>query len=80
MSKLDIRERMRIVAAAGFKVEVNQAGPLLEQMLKGGDITLRRDEDESFCVLWNGQQKLVARGRGMSVFEAALNCIEDDLS
>jgi len=47
------RDLRTIVAAAGFDLSVNQAGPLLEQMMEWGDVSLVYDDGQRW-VHWCG--------------------------
>lgn len=71
MALNELRELRAAVNAAGFSLEVNQAGPLLEQMAREhGDIRILTGNDGRFNVEWSG-----AYGVADSILEAAMRCI-----
>lgn len=53
-------------------LEVNQAGPLLEQMAQQWSIGIDKGTFSGYVVCWRG-----AYGHGDSMLEAALECVEE---
>lgn len=81
---MDGRDLARLVSGLGWDVGVNQAGPLIEQMLDLGHVEMEKivpDEFERlpFLVYWTitspEHQGDTSCGSGNSLFEAALNAI-----
>lgn len=64
-----IRELRAAVAAKGFDVSVNQAGPLLEQLARRGEVKIIHARG-AFLVGWNN----VILAKGDTIFLAALRC------
>lgn len=66
MSWNEQREFRRMVVEQGFQLSTNQAGPLLEQMLKKNDTMKLYHLDGDFFVEWNGFKKFCPNHSGSS--------------